>query len=434
MILDIGQIVNQLGKEKGIDRNIIIGAIKDALESAAKKKYGMNKHLEAVFDEETGDFEVLEFRTVVEEVTEPEMEISLAEARELDPEARTNDNIGFRMSTKDLGRIAAQTARQIIMQKVKDAEREVIYNEFITRKGEILNGIVQRYERDTIIVDLGRTEAVMPPSEQIPRERYRQGDRIRAYIKDVSKTTRGPEILLSRSDPRVILKLFEQEVPEVYEGVVSILSVAREPGFRTKIAVKSKERDVDPVGACVGMKGSRVQSIVQELRGERIDIIAWDEDPAKFVCNALQPAEIIRVLVNESDKTMEVIVPEEQLLLAIGKRGQNVKLASKLVGWLIEVRAEGHVEDALKKAEGLFAPKMAGEESPSGESPEEATAGEAPEEAASGEVHKEEDQEESKAEPDAPESTREEAEPPPPAGESGVVPAEEEIPEEKPEG
>ncbi len=357
MILDIGQIITQLGKEKGIDKTIIVDAIKDALESAARKKYGLNKKLEATYDEETGEFEILEFRTVVEAVKDAELEITLEEARELDPEAQYNDNIGFRMSTKDLGRIAAQTARQIIMQKVKDAEREVIYNEFVGRKAEIINGIVQRYERDSIIVDLGKTEAIMPPSEQIPRERYRQGDRIRAYIKDVTKTSRGPEILLSRSDPRVILKLFEQEVPEVYEGVVSILSVAREPGFRTKIAVRSKDRDVDPVGACVGMKGSRVQSIVQELRGERIDIIAWDEDPAKFVCNALQPAEIIRVLVNESDKSMEVIVPEEQLLLAIGKRGQNVKLASKLVGWHIEVRAEGQVEDALKRAEGLFAKK-----------------------------------------------------------------------------
>lgn len=357
MILDIGQIITQLGKEKGIDKAIIVDAIKDALESAARKKYGLNKKLEATYDEETGEFEILEFRTVVEAVKDADLEITLEEARELDPEAQYNDSIGFRMSTKDLGRIAAQTARQIIMQKVKDAEREVIYNEFIGRKGEIINGIVQRYERDSIIVDLGKTEAIMPPSEQIPRERYRQGDRIRAYIKDVTKTSRGPEILLSRSDPRVILKLFEQEVPEVYEGVVTILSVAREPGFRTKIAVRSKDRDVDPVGACVGMKGSRVQSIVQELRGERIDIIAWDEDPAKFVCNALQPAEIIRVLVNESDKSMEVIVPEEQLLLAIGKRGQNVKLASKLVGWHIEVRAEGQVEDALKRAEGLFTKK-----------------------------------------------------------------------------
>ncbi|MBK5095920.1 MAG: transcription termination/antitermination protein NusA [Deltaproteobacteria bacterium] len=455
MILDIGQIINQLGKEKGIDRSIIIGAIKDALESAAKKKYGMNKQLEAIFDEETGGFEILEFRTVVEEVTDPEMEILLAEALELDPEARANDNIGFRMSTKDLGRIAAQTARQIIMQKVKDAEREVIYNEFITRKGEILNGIVQRYERDTIIVDLGRTEAVMPPAEQIPRERYRQGDRIRAYIKDVTKTSRGPEILLSRSDPRVILKFFEQEVPEVYEGVVSILSVAREPGFRTKIAVKSKERDVDPVGACVGMKGSRVQSVVQELRGERIDIIAWDEDPAKFVCNALQPAEIIRVLVNESEKTMEVIVPEEQLLLAIGKRGQNVKLAAKLVGWKIEVRAEGQVQDALKKAEGLFAPKEApteadGEETPLVTSPEEAkaepdasgsTGEDAPEEGTSEEAPKEADgeetspvtsPEEAKAEPDASGSTVEDAEAPPSEEGGGDVPAAAEIPEEKP--
>ncbi|NNF84201.1 MAG: transcription termination/antitermination protein NusA [Deltaproteobacteria bacterium] len=428
MILDIGQIINQLGKEKGIDRTVIIGAIKDALESAAKKKYGMNKQLEAIFDEETGGFEVLEFRTVVEEVTDPEMEITLAEARELDPEARANDNIGFRMSTKDLGRIAAQTARQIIMQKVKDAEREVIYDEFITRKGEILNGIVQRYERDTIIVDLGRTEAVMPPAEQIPRERYRQGDKIRAYIKDVSKTSRGPEILLSRSDPRVILKFFEQEVPEVYEGVVSILSVAREPGFRTKIAVKSKERDVDPVGACVGMKGSRVQSVVQELRGERIDIIAWDEDPAKFVCNALQPAEIIRVLVNESEKMMEVIVPEEQLLLAIGKRGQNVKLAAKLVGWKIEVRAEGQVEDALKKAEELFAPKEAGEDAP-----EEGVSEEAPKEAAGEETSPVTSPEEAKAEPDASGSTEEDAEAPSSEAEGGDVPAAAEVPEEKPE-
>jgi N utilization substance protein A len=365
MILDIGQIIAQLGKEKGIDKNVIVDAIKEALESAARKKYGMNKILEASFDPDTGEFEILEFRTAVAEVTDPDTQMSLAEAAELDPEAIEGDSLGFRLSTKDLGRIAAQTARQIIMQKVKDAEREVIYGEFITRKGEIINGIVQRYDRDTLVVDMGKAEAVMPPFEQIPRERYRQGDRIRAYIKDVTKTPRGPEILLSRSDPRVILKLFEQEVPEVYEGVVSILSVAREPGFRTKIAVRSKDRDVDPVGACVGMKGSRVQSIVQELRGERIDIIAWDEDPAKFVCNALQPAEIIRVLVNESGKSMEVIVPEEQLLLAIGKKGQNVKLASKLIGWHIEVRAEGQVDDALKRAEGLFAPrKPEGEEAP----------------------------------------------------------------------
>jgi len=429
MILDIGQIINQLGKEKGIDRSVIIGAIKDALESAAKKKFGMNKRLEATYDEETGDFEVLEFRTVVDDVKEEELEISLTEARELDPEALPGDSIGFRMSTKDLGRIAAQTARQIIMQKVKDAEREVIYNEFITRKGEILNGIVQRYERDTIIVDLGRTEAVMPPSEQIPRERYRQGDRIRAYIKDVTKTSRGPEILLSRADPRVILKFFEQEVPEVYEGVVSILSVAREPGFRTKIAVKSKERDVDPVGACVGMKGSRVQSVVQELRGERIDIIAWDEDPAKFVCNALQPAEIIRVLVNESEKMMEVIVPEEQLLLAIGKRGQNVKLASKLVGWKIEVRAEGQVEDALKKAEGLFAPKKTEEEG-AGESPPEAAEGEAPE----GDASPATGPEAAEAGPEDPGPTGgEDAETPVVEGVDGDVPQAEETPEKKPE-
>jgi N utilization substance protein A len=364
MILDVGQIIAQLGKEKGIDKGIIIDAIKEALESAARKKFGANKILEATYDPETGEFEILSFRTVSDVITDPDTQMTVEEAQAMDPEAQVGDSLGERLSTKDLGRIAAQTARQIIMQKVKDAEREVIYNEFIGRKGEIINGIVQRYERDCLIIDMGKAEAIMPPSEQIPRERYRQSDRIRAYIKDVTKTSRGPEILLSRSDPRMILKLFEQEVPEVYEGVVTILSVAREPGFRTKIAVRSKDRDVDPVGACVGMKGSRVQSVVQELRGERIDIIAWDDDPAKFVCNALQPAEIIRVLVNESEKTMEVIVPEEQLLLAIGKKGQNVKLASKLVGWNIDVRAEGQVEDALKRAEGLFAKKPETEAAP----------------------------------------------------------------------
>lgn len=364
MILDVGQIIAQLGKEKGIDKNVIIEAIKEALESAARKKFGATKILEATYDADTGEFEILSFRTVTEDMTDPETQMTVEEAQSLDPEAQVGDSLGERLSTKDLGRIAAQTARQIIMQKVKDAEREVIYNEFIGRKGEIINGVVQRYERDCLIIDMGKAEAIMPPSEQIPRERYRQTDRIRAYIKDVSKTSRGPEILLSRADPRMIIKLFEQEVPEVYEGVVSILSVAREPGFRTKIAVRSRDRDVDPVGACVGMKGSRVQSVVQELRGERIDIIAWDEDPAKFVCNALQPAEIIRVLVNENEKTMEVIVPEEQLLLAIGKKGQNVKLASKLVGWNIEVRAEGQVEDALKRAEGLFSKKPEGEAPP----------------------------------------------------------------------
>ncbi len=248
MILDVGQIIAQLGKEKGIDKAVIVAAIKEALETAARKKYGMNKILEATYDSDTGEFEILSFRTATETVVDPDTQMTLEEAQVLDPEAQVGDSLGERLSTKDLGRIAAQTARQIIMQKVKDAEREVIYNEFIGRKGEILNGIVQRYERDCLVIDLGKTEAIMPPSEQIPRERYRQGDRIRAYIKDVTKTSRGPEILLSRADPRVILKLFEQEVPEVYEGVVSILSVAREPGFRTKIAVRSRDRDVDPVG------------------------------------------------------------------------------------------------------------------------------------------------------------------------------------------
>jgi N utilization substance protein A len=341
MILDVGQIIAQLGKEKGIDKAVIIAAIKEALETAARKKYGMNKILEATYESDTGEFEILSFRTATETIVDPDTQMTLEEAQVLDPEAQLGDSLGERLSTKDLGRIAAQTARQIIMQKVKDAEREVIYNEFIGRKGEILNGIVQRYERDCLVIDLGKTEAIMPPSEQIPRERYRQGDRIRAYIKDVTKTSRGPEILLSRADPRVILKLFEQEVPEVYEGVVSILSVAREPGFRTKIAVRSRDRDVDPVGACVGMKGSRVQSIIRELRGEKIDIVEFSDDVSTFVTNALNPAKINRVQITDPEsKTLEVVVDDEQLSLAIGKKGQNVRLASRLAGWKIDIKSE----------------------------------------------------------------------------------------------
>ncbi len=354
MIYDLNQIINLLGKEKGIEKDVIIKAIEEALVYAARKRFGQEKEYEAFYDEDTGEFEILQYLEVVEEVTDPETEISLEEAQEYDPDAQVGDSIGFKIEAKELGRIAAQTAKQIIMQKIRDAEREVIYNEFIGKRGDIVNGIVQRFERDNIIVDLGKTEAIMPYREQVRKERYRQGDRIRAYVKDVVKTPRGPEIILSRSDPRFVLKLFEMEVPEIYEGIVSIVSIARDPGSRTKVAVKSRDKDIDPVGACVGLRGTRVQKIVEELKGEKIDIVQWDEDPAKFACNALSPAEIIRVLVNETEKTMEVIVPEDQLQVAIGKRGQNVKLASKLIGWEIEVREEGKAEEALKRAEALF--------------------------------------------------------------------------------
>jgi N utilization substance protein A len=354
MILELNQIINQLGKEKGIKKEIIVSAIKEALEYAARKKYGQEKEIEAHFDENTGEFEILEYKEVVEAVTDPELEIGLVEAQEYDPDAQVQDSIGFRITTKELGRIAAQTAKQIILQKVKEAEREVIYDEFIDKKGEIVNGIIHRFEKDLMIVDLGKTEAIMPPREQVKRERYRQGDRIRAFIKDVVLSQRGPEIILSRTDPRLVLKIFEMEVPEIYEGIVSVVSIAREPGSRTKVAVKSRDKDIDPVGACVGLRGTRVQKVVEELKGEKIDIVQWEEDPARFACNALSPAEIIRVLVNETEKSMEVIVPEDQLMVAIGRKGQNVKLASKLINWNIEVRQEGKAEEALKQAEALF--------------------------------------------------------------------------------
>ncbi len=370
MIFQLNQIINQLGKEKGIKKEIIVSAIKEALEYAARKKYGQEKEIEAHFDENTGEFEILEYKEVVEAVTDPELEIGLVEAQEYDPDAQVQDSIGFRITTKELGRIAAQTAKQIILQKVKEAEREVIYDEFIDKKGEIVNGIIHRFEKDLMIVDLGKTEAIMPPREQVKRERYRQGDRIRAFIKDVVLSQRGPEIILSRTDPRLVLKIFEMEVPEIYEGIVSVVSIAREPGSRTKVAVKSRDKDIDPVGACVGLRGTRVQKVVEELKGEKIDIVQWEEDPARFACNALSPAEIIRVLVNETEKSMEVIVPEDQLMVAIGRKGQNVKLASKLINWNIEVRQEGKAEEALKQAEALFENKE--EEAMQGEPAEDA--------------------------------------------------------------
>jgi N utilization substance protein A len=373
MIFELSQIINQLGKEKGIKKDIIVSAIKEALEYAARKKFGQEKEIEAYFDDDTGEFEILEYKEVVEDVSDPELEISLEEAQEYDPDAQVNDSIGFRITTKELGRIAAQTAKQIILQKVKEAEREVIFDEYIDKKGEIVNGIIHRFEKDLMIVDLGKTEAIMPPREQVKRERYRQGDRIRAYIKDVVMSQRGPEIILSRTDPRIVLKIFELEVPEIYEGIVSVVSIAREPGSRTKLAVKSRDKDIDPVGACVGLRGTRVQKVVEELKGEKIDIVQWEEDPARFACNALSPAEIIRVLVNETEQSMEVIVPEDQLMVAIGRKGQNVKLASKLISWNIEVRQEGKAEEALAQAEALFENKEAGAEV---ETTEEAVSGE----------------------------------------------------------
>jgi N utilization substance protein A len=344
MISDLSRIIDQVGKDKGIDKKILIEALEQALLAAARKKYGPKQEIEAKYNEEAGEVELFQFKTVVKDVKNPPAEIALEEARELDGDVEIGDSLGTKIDITEFGRIAAQTAKQVIIQRVKDAERENIFEDFKDRKGEVISGTVQRFERGSIIVNLGRAEALVPQQELVPRETYKPGDRIRAYVLDVRKTPKGPQIILSRTNPDFLYKLFELEVPEVSEGIVKIVNAAREPGSRSKIAVYSQDSDVDPVGACVGMKGSRVQAVVQELRGEKIDIIPWSDDQASFVCNALAPAEISKVVINQEAKSMEVIVEDDQLSLAIGRRGQNVRLAAKLTEWRIDIRSESKEE------------------------------------------------------------------------------------------
>jgi N utilization substance protein A len=340
---NLNYVIDQVGKDKGIDRKVIIEALEQAVLTASRKKYGHQGEIEVHYNEEVGEVELFQFKQVVEEVTNPSTEISFEEARELDNEAQVGDSLGVKLDT-DFGRIGAQTAKQVIIQKVRDAERENVYNEFKDRKGDVVSGTVQRLEKGNVYINIGRAEAVLFSKEQIPGEVYRQGERLRAYILDVQKNSKGPQIFLSRTHPGFLSKLFEMEVPEISEGVIKIISAAREPGERAKISVYSSSRDVDPVGACVGMKGSRVQSVVQELRGERIDIIPWIQDQAKYVCNSLAPAKISRVYIDEENRYMEVVVADDQLSLAIGKKGQNVRLASKLTGWKIDIKSESRME------------------------------------------------------------------------------------------
>jgi len=344
MASELMRLIDQVSREKGIDRQTLIHTLEEAIKSAIKKKYGSRLDLDVTFSEEYGELEAFLFKEVVERVTDPDKEISLENAHELDPESELGDELGIRMDTDTLGRIAAQSAKQVIIQKMKDAEREVVYDEYKGRKGEVVQGIVQRVDKSGITVNLGHAEALLPAKEQIPRELYRQGDRIRSYVLDVRKISKGPQIVLSRTHPHFLIQLFHAEVPEIVEGIVSIISAAREPGSRAKIAVVSKSPDVDPVGACVGMKGSRVQNVVQELHGEKIDIVPWNMDPAKFVVNALAPAIISKVIIDQANRTMDVIVPDDQLSLAIGKRGQNVRLASRLTNWHINVQGESRYE------------------------------------------------------------------------------------------
>jgi N utilization substance protein A len=332
--------IDQIVKEKGIDKRVILEALEQAVLSAANKKYRNTRDLEAHYNEEIGEVELFEFVTVVDEVMDSYREIDLEEAKEVDPEVEIGDSLGMKIDASDFTRIAAQTAKQVIIQKVREAERETIYEEFKDRRNELVNGIVRRFEKGEIIVDLGRVEAVLPHNEQAPREVYRQGDRIKGLITDIRMTPKGPQILLSRTSPDLLAKLFEAEVPEISESIVEIKGVVRDPGSRSKIAVSSRDSNVDPVGACVGMRGSRVQNVVSELRGEKIDIIPWSEDIARFACNALAPAVVSKVYIDEEMRSMEIIVADDQLSLAIGKRGQNVRLAARLTGWKTDIKSE----------------------------------------------------------------------------------------------
>ncbi|UQZ90810.1 transcription termination/antitermination protein NusA [Deltaproteobacteria bacterium Smac51] len=346
---ELKRIIEQVSRDRGIDKMVLIGTLEEAIKSAVKRKYGMSENFEVTYSDETGEIDVFQFKEVVDEVTEPDTQISLSEAKKLDPESSVGEELGVKLDTADFGRIAAQSAKQVIIQRMKDAERDLIFDDYKDRVGEIISGIVQRVDKGNIVLNLGRAEALLPSSEQIPRETYyRRGDRLRALVIDAKLVSRGPQIILSRTHPDFLAALFAAEVPEIAEGIVKIVSVAREPGSRAKISVTTEDGDIDPVGACVGMRGSRVQGVVQELKGEKIDIIPYSQDIAHYVASALAPAAVIRVVVDEATRSLEVIVPDEQLSLAIGRKGQNVRLASRLVGWRIDVKSESKYQRGLK--------------------------------------------------------------------------------------
>lgn len=330
-------VIDEIGRQKGIDKTKVIGAIEAALQTAAKKRFGQAENIQVEIDSKTGEISVVSKKIIVESVSNPKAEISLKEARAYDSEAEVGDEIGSLIEMDELGRIAAQTAKQVIFQKVREAEWEAVQKEYSTRQGDLVNGIILGMERRNYLVDLGKTEAILPIQEQIPRETYRRGDRVKAMLLEVRRTPKDVQVILTRSHPHFVSKLFELEVPEVMEKIVEIKAVVREPGDRTKIAVTSREKAVDPVGACVGIKGSRVQAVVRELRGEKIDIITWTSDPRVFIAEALNPATIEKVGVDEEKKSALVVVADSQLSLAIGKNGQNVRLAARLTGWKIDI-------------------------------------------------------------------------------------------------
>jgi len=414
-------ILQQLQADKGLDRAVLVEAIRSAIESAAKKSFNYAAEVVVDVDPETISFTVYEIRDVVDEVTDPAKEMSLEAARELNPDVKVGDRLKVATEPKDFGRIAAQTAKQVIIQKFKDAERDNVFEEFRGRQGEVVTGIVKRYTHGSLVVTINGAETTVPAKEQCPREHFKPGDRIRAYVKLVEKTARGPEIVLSRTSPELVKGLFDLEVPEIYDGTIEIRSIAREPGSRTKIAVWSNDPNVDPVGACVGMKGSRVRAVVEELNGEKIDIVRWSPDPVEFCAAALNPADILNITVDEEKGSILVLVPNDQLSLAIGKRGQNARLASRLIGWNIDIKSEadlygpesetgqvegvagvgaGPAEESVPVSEPAEAPELPeGESAPSDEPSDEPVEAETP-----GDEPREAEPTDEAAEPEAAES------------------------------
>ena len=341
--------LEQLEKEKGIKKEIIIEAIEAALISAYKKNFGSAMNVKVNIDRVTGDVKVFALRKVAEDPDVEAMDISVGEAAILNPTLEIGDYVELEVTPRSFGRIAAQSAKQVVVQKLREAERGIIYDEFYNKESDIVTGIIQRIEKRNVIVDLGKTEAVHGPTEQTPGEEYRFNERLKSYIVEVKKTTKGPQIMISRTHPGLVKRLFELEVPEIHDGTVEIKSISREPGSRTKIAVYSKDENVDPVGACVGQKGTRVQAIVDELRGEKIDIIKWSNDPRDYISSSLSPAKVVRVDVDEDEKSAKVVVPDYQLSLAIGKEGQNARLAAKLTGWKIDIKSESQLRQSIEK-------------------------------------------------------------------------------------
>lgn len=355
MEFEITRVVEQLAKEKGLPKEMVWEMLKKSVEQVARKRMGERKLIEVDFDPESGLLIIQEVRNVVEHVEDPETEISLAEARKIDPDFNVGEEFIYEKNPVDLGRIGAHQVKQILMQKLKEGEKNSIYAEYISRKGEIVSGIVRRVEKGGLVIDLGKSEARLKMNDLIPGEMFTPGDRIRAYLKDVEKGNKGTTIFLSRTDDQFLAKLLENSVSEIYDGTITIMAIARDPGNRAKVAVKCKDSSLDPVGACIGYKGSRIQNIVQELKGERIDIILWDEDIVKFICNSLAPAEITKLVLDENNKSADIVVPDNQLAIAVGKRGANIKLASKLTGWKLSINSESKATKSSKEIDAELA-------------------------------------------------------------------------------